>query len=78
MTSESNNNFRKITRDFKGRIELMKKTELKKIESIFLEIYELGLQDYIQKEKERYPDKTHKEIIINMYQFHDKLRGRKK
>jgi len=77
MTSESNNNFRKITRDFKGRIELMKKTELKKIESIFLEIYELGLQDYIQKEKERYPDKTHKEIIINMYQFHDKLRGRK-
>ena len=78
MTSESNNNFRKITRDFKGRIELMKKTELKKIESIFLEIYELELQDYIQKEKERYPDKTHKEIIINMYQFHDKLRGRKK
>jgi len=78
MTSESNNNFRKITRDFKGRIELMKKTELKKIESIFLEIYELGLQDYIQKEKERNPDKTHKEIIINMYQFHDRLRGRKK
>lgn len=78
MTSELNNNFRKITRDFKGRIELMKKTELKKIESIFLEIYELGLQDYIQKEKERYPDKTHKEIIINMYQFHDKLRGSKR
>jgi len=78
MTSESNNNFRKIARDFKGRIELMRKTELKKIESIFLEIYELGLQDYIQKEKERYPNKTHKEIIINMYQFHDKLRGRKK
>ena len=49
MTSESNTNFRKIARDFKGRIELMKKTELQKIESIFLEIYELGLQDYIQK-----------------------------
>ena len=78
MTSESNTNFRKITRDFKGRIELMKKTELKKIESIFLEIFELGLQDYIQKEKKRYPDKSHKEIIIDMYQFHDKLRGRRK
>ena len=38
MTSESNTNFRKIARDFKGRIELMKKTELQKIESIFLEI----------------------------------------
>lgn len=78
MTSESNINFRKIIRDFKGRIELMKKTELKKIEAIFLEIYELGLQDYIQKEKKRYPDKSHKEIIIDMYQFHDKLRGRRK
>ena len=78
MASESNTNFRKIIRDFKGRIELMKKTELKKIEAIFLEIYELGLQDYIQKEKKRYPDKSHKEIIIDMYQFHDKLRGRRK
>ncbi len=78
MTSESNTNFRKIARDFKGRIELMKKTELKKIESIFLEIYELGLQDYIQMEKKRYPNKSHKEIIIDIYQFHDKLRGRRK
>ena len=78
MTSDSNTDFRKIVRDFKGRIELMKKTDLPKIESIFLEIYELGLQDYIQKEKERYPDKSHKEIIIDMYHFHDKLRGRRK
>ena len=78
MTIDSNKNFRKLARDFKGRIELMKKTSLKKIESIFLELFELGLQDYIQKEKERFPDKTHKEIIIRMYKFHDKLRGRKK
>lgn len=77
MKSESNNNFRKITRDFKGRIELMKKTDLKKIESIFLELYELGLQDYLQREKEMYPDKIHKEIIINMYQFPDRIRRRK-
>lgn len=78
MTCDSNTDFRKIARDFKGRIKLMQKTELKKIESIFLEIYELGLQDYIQKEKKRYPDKSRKEIIIDMYQFHDKLRGRRK
>jgi hypothetical protein len=76
MPSSPNNKFRKIARDFIGRIELMKKTDLKKIESIFLEIYELGLQEYIQKEKERFPDKTHKEIIISMYHFHDRLRGR--
>jgi hypothetical protein len=56
----------------------MKKTDLKKIESIFLEVYELGLQYYIQKETERYPEKSYKEIILDMYQFRDKLRGRKK
>jgi len=78
MTSEAIDNPRKTIRDFKGRIELMKKTDLKKIESIFLEIYELGLKYYIQKQKEKYPDKSHKEIIVDMYQFHDRLRGRKK
>ncbi len=77
MTSELNTNFRKVARDFKGRIELMNKIELVKLESIFLEIYELGLQDYIQKENNRYPEKSHKEIIIDMYEFHDKLRGRR-
>ncbi|MFX1371809.1 MAG: hypothetical protein ACFFCE_08105 [Promethearchaeota archaeon] len=78
MTAKSDNKFRKIIRDFKGRIELRNKTDLKKIESMFLEIYELGLQDYIQKEKERYPEKTYKEIILNKYQFHDNLRRRKR
>ena len=69
---------RKIVRDFKGRIDLMKRTSLEKVESLFLELFDLGLNDFIQKEKERYPNKTHKEIIIKMYQFHDRLRGRKK
>ena len=78
MTSELNNNFRKKARDFKGRIEMMKRTNLEKIESLFLELFELGLIDFIQKEKERHPNKTHKEIIIEMYQYHDKLRGRKR
>ena len=78
MSIDQNSLSRKIIRDFKGRIELMKKTDLNKIESIFLEIYELGLQDYIQKEREKFPERTHKEIIINMYNFHDRLRGRKR
>lgn len=69
---------RKVVRDFKGRIELMKTTTLEKLESLFLELFELGLKHFIQREKERFPDKTHKDIIINMYHFHDRLRGRKK
>ncbi len=78
MKLETNKKFRKIARDFVGRIELMKKTPIKKIEAIFLELYELGLQDYIQREKTRFPNITYKEIIINMYDLHDKLKGRKK
>ena len=77
MKSELNDNFRKKARDFVGRIELMKRTNLATIESLFLELYELGLNDNIQREKERHPDKTHKQIIIEMYQFHDKLRRKK-
>jgi len=60
MTSGSESKFRKINRDFKGRIELMKKADLEKLESLFLELYELGLQDYLLKEKERFPQKSHK------------------
>lgn len=69
---------RKTARDFKGRIDFMKSTAIERVESLFLELFELGLSDFIQKEKERYPEKTHKEIILKMYQFHDRLRGRKK
>ena len=52
----------------------MKKADLEKLESLFLELYELGLQDYLLKEKERFPQKSHKEIIIGMYRFHDRIR----
>jgi len=78
MRSESQYKFRKNARDFKGRIEIMKKTDLEKIESLFLELYDLGLKDYLQKEKKRYPEKTQKQIIIDMYRLHDKLRRKRR
>lgn len=76
MSTNLENHFRKFARDFKGRIELMKRTELHKLESLFLELYELGLRDYLEIEKKKNPNRTHKEIIVSMYQFHDKIRGR--
>lgn len=78
MSSEFDENFRKKARNFKGRIELMKKTKLERIESLFLEIFELGLKDFIRREKMKNPDKNFKDIIIDMYHFHDKVRGRKR
>ena len=65
-------------RNFKGRIEFMKKTPLENLEKLFLEIYDYGIKDYVRIEKERDSKKSRKEIIINMYKFHDKIRGRKK
>ncbi|MGQ4874156.1 MAG: hypothetical protein ACP6IY_08805 [Promethearchaeia archaeon] len=78
MFTGFNKEFRKIARNFKGRIELMKKIPLYKIEAIFLELYEKGLQEYIEAEMKRFPNKTRKEIIIERYRFHEKLRKRKR
>ncbi len=69
---------RKIARDFKTRIYFMKRTPLEIIESIFLEKYQLGLIDYLRVEQERFPEKSRKDIIIDMYKLHDRIRGRKK
>jgi hypothetical protein len=77
MTLDKDVNYRKIVRNIKGRIELTERTPLKDLESIFLEMYEFGLKSYIRVEKERFPKKSRKEIIIDMYKLHDKLRGHK-
>ena len=76
MKTNNVENYRRLARDFKGRIKLMKETPLENIESLFLEVYELGLQDYIRNEKKRFLNKTRKEIILDMYKLHDKLRKR--
>lgn len=68
-------NVRRKMRDFEGRIELMKKTPLEDLEEMFLELYEYNLQNYIKKEKEENPKKTRKEIIVQMYKLHDRLKN---
>lgn len=78
MTSDSELDLRKQARNFRGRIELMNRRPLEISESIFLELYEYGLQEYLKAEKEKHPDKTHKEIILDMYEFHDKLKGKRR
>ncbi|MBD3339627.1 MAG: hypothetical protein GF353_10990 [Candidatus Lokiarchaeota archaeon] len=75
MSSEENLKQRKIARDFKGRIEMMKHTSIEILESMFLELYNYGLEEFIKKEMERYPNKSRKEIILDMYKIHDKLKG---
>ncbi len=77
MVLEKDKKYRKNARDFKGRIEYMKNTPLEKLENLFLELYEINLQDYLRMEKIRNLNLSRKQLIVNMYEFHDKLRGRK-
>ncbi len=78
MKSDIDKNYRKIVRNFKGRVDLMKKTPLKELEKMFIEMYDYGIQDYIRTEKSIHPDKSDKEIILEMYKLREKLKGRKK
>ncbi len=76
MAEQSEKEYRKISRDFKSLIELTKKTSQEELTKIFFEMCNLGLNSYIETEKERNPDKSVKEIIIDMYKFHDELKIR--
>lgn len=78
MEGYSKRELRKIARDFKGKIELMKRTPIEQIEANFLEMHELILQEYIKREQAKFPEKTRKQIIIKMYNQHDKMKSRKK
>lgn len=79
MEEVTNNNYRKIMRNFKGRIELMKKTPTEDAVKIFFEICDLGINNYIRIEKERFPNKSIKEIVLEMHNIHEKTKtiGRK-
>jgi hypothetical protein len=77
MKSEANHN-RKIARDFLGKVKMAKKTPQKVLEQIFMEIYEEGIKKYIETERERFPNKSRKQILIEMYELKEKLKGRKK
>jgi hypothetical protein len=72
MESRSNNNFRKITRNFKQRMELMNKIPVETSISLFFELCNFNLNNYIKTEKERYPNKSIRDIIIQMHKIKNK------
>lgn len=67
---------RKLSRDFKKRIEFMKKTSKEEAMQVFFEMCDFGLENYISVEKMRFPDKSIKQIIIEMHERHEKCRRR--
>lgn len=78
MKSEIDKKYRKTVRNFKARVDLMKRTPLIELEKMFVEIYDQGVQDYFRTEKSIHPNKSDKEIIREMYSLREKLKGRKK
>ena len=76
MKTETHKQFRKISRDFKGKVELMKKTPLIDLENMFSEYYDEGIATFIRIEKSEHPDMTEKEILVKMYKLSEKLKGK--
>ncbi|MHA1147463.1 MAG: hypothetical protein ACTSR8_04395 [Promethearchaeota archaeon] len=76
MKINSLKQYRKISRDFKEKVELMKKTPLIDLEKMFSYYYDEGLSTYLRVEMERHPDMTEKEILIEMYKLSEKLKGK--
>jgi len=60
-------------------MEFMNKTPTEDAVKIFFEICDLGINNYIRIEKERFPNKSTKEIVLEMHNIHEKkkTRGRK-
>ncbi len=77
MKSEISKQFRKISRDFKGKVALMEKTPLEDLEKMVSEYYDEGITTFIRIEKNKNPDMTEKEILIEMYKLSEKLKGKK-
>jgi len=80
MPETIDNNYRKTVRNFKGRMEFMNRTPTEDAVKIFFEICDLGINNYIRIEKERFPNKSIKEIVLEMHNIHEKTKtiGRKK
>ena len=76
MRTDSEIEYRKISRDFRGKVELMKKTPLKDLEIMFSEYYDEAIENYIRTEKKKHPNMTEKEILIGMYELSEKLKGK--
>ena len=77
MNPDSDKKYRKIQRNFKEKIDLMNKLPQDVSIRIFFEMCDFFLNNYIKTEKERFPNKTIREILINMYKTHEKMSGRK-
>jgi len=77
MDNLSKLEYRKLMRNFKGLVELTHKTPLKDLENMLTETYDYAINDYIKIEKKRNPEKSRKEILIEMYKLRERLKGRK-
>jgi hypothetical protein len=79
MPETNEDKYRKIVRDFKGRMEFMNRTPPEDAVKIFFEICDIGINNYIRIEKERFPNKSIKEIVLEMHNIREKTKtiGRK-
>jgi len=74
MLKKKKEDFRKISSDFQERINFIKRIPSDVATKLFFELCDFHLHNYIATEKKRFPEKSIKEIIIEMYERHNKLK----
>ena len=77
MKSDSDKNYRKMVRNFNGRIDLMNRLPQEDSVNLFFEMCDFFINNYIKAEKERFPNKPIREILLDMYKYREKTSGRK-
>jgi hypothetical protein len=77
MTSKIIKNQRKLARNFKIRVEMTENTPLNILEEMLIEMFDEGVNQYLKKEKKKNPEKSQKQILIEMYRLRERLKGRR-
>ena len=70
--------FRKTSRNFRARIDLMNKLSPEESLHIFFQLCNFNLNNYYFIEKKRFPNKSKKAIFLEMHEMHEKLKGTKR
>jgi len=78
MTTDNNRNYRKLSRGFKNKIKLIDRVPIEDTINLFFEICDLNLNNYIDIEQKRFPEKSIKKIIIEMHRKRINLKRRRK
>jgi len=68
----------RVIDDLKLKMAIANRTPLDKLVGIFFEMCDIGRELYVQAEREKFPNKSRKEIILDYYRMQSQLSNRRR